>query len=78
MSFYASQSPRGFRNEVIAHKFPSKSARQRWVDEHAEDGDCNSAACGARACTAKEARKIAGYRGDAMTASYNGLVEHEG
>lgn len=75
-SYYAKQSPRGFANEVIAHKFPSRVARDKWVDEHCNDGDCNSAACGARACTAKDARRIVGYKGDAVTESYNGMVEH--
>ncbi len=77
-SYYASQSPRGFANEVFAHKFPSRAARDQWVDEHRNDGDCNSAACGADACTAAQARKIVGYRGDAVTESYNGMVEHTG
>jgi len=75
-SYYAQQSPRGFANEVIAHKFPSRVARDKWVDEHRNDGDCNSAACGARACTAKDARQIVGYKGNAVTESYNGMVDH--
>ena len=77
-SYYASQSPRGFANEVIAHKFASRAARDQWVDEHRSDGDCNSATRGASACTAAQARKIVGYRGDAVTESYNSMVEHTG
>ena len=75
-SYYASQSPRGFANEVVAHKFASRAARDQWVAAHCSDGDCNSAACGGRACTAAQARKIVGYRGDALTESYNGMVAH--
>ena len=75
-SYYAEQSPRGFANEIVAHKFPSRAARDKWVEEHKDDGDCNSAACGASACTAARARQIVGYKGDAVTQSYNGMVEH--
>ena len=76
-SYYASQNPRGFANECIVHKFAGRAARDQWVDEHESDGDCNSAACGARACTAVQARAIVGYRGNELTESYNGLVEHK-
>ena len=75
---YASQNPRGFANECIVHKFKGRAARDQWVDAHAADGDCNSAACGARDCTAAQARKIVGYRGNELTTSYNGMVEHTG
>ena len=77
-NYYASQSPRGFGNEIIVHKFAGRVARDQWVSEHAADGDCNSCACGARDCTAAQARKIVSYRGNALTESYNGLVEHTG
>jgi len=73
---YASQNPRGFANECIVHKFASRAARDQWVGEHAADGDCNSAACGARDCTAAQARKIVRYQGDALTESYNGMLTH--
>ena len=76
-SYYASQSPRGFANEIVVHKFAGRAARDQWVDAHRTDGDCNSAACGARACTAAQARAIVGYRGNELTESYNGLVEHK-
>jgi hypothetical protein len=69
--FYAKQSPRGFANEINVYAFATKAARDEWVDRHANDGDVNSAACGAETCTAKEAKKIVGYRGDAITKSYN-------
>ena len=73
---YASQNPRGFANECIVHKFKGRAARDQWVYEHESDGDCNSVACGARACTAAQARKIVRYRGNALTESYNGLLTH--
>jgi hypothetical protein len=69
--FYAAQAPRGFVNEINVHSFPTRAARDAWVAEHENDGDVNSAACGARTITSKEARVILGYRGDAATASYN-------
>lgn len=69
--FYAKQSPRGFANEINVYGFATKAARDEWVERHENDGDVNSAARGAEACTAKEAKKIAGYRGDAITQSYN-------
>lgn len=70
--YYASQSPRGFANEVGVHSFPSRLARDEWVAEHEDDGDVNSAACGARAITARQAKAIIGsYRGDAATDNYN-------
>ena len=75
--YYAEQSPRGFANETIVHKFPSRAQRDAWVAEHESDGDVNSASQGANACTAAEAQRILAYRGDAITESYNGLVEHE-
>ena len=44
--------------------------------DHKGDGGVNSAYCGARAITARAARWIAGYTGDAVTESYNGVVVH--
>jgi len=69
--YYAAQSPRGFANEITVYRFKKKSDRDQWVEDHRSDGDCNSAALGAYAITAKEARKIAGYKGDEITDSYN-------
>ena len=74
--YYASQSPRGFANEIEVHAFSSVAARNAWVAEHEDDGDVNSAQCGAHAITSKCARKIVGYRGDAATRSYNTIVMH--
>ena len=75
--YYAEQSPRGFANEIEVHKFESRAERDAWVEKHRNDGDVNSASQGASACTADRARRILAYRGDAITESYNGLVEHE-
>lgn len=74
--FYAAQSPRGFANEVEVHVFRSRADRDTWVAEHKDDGDVNSAACGAYEVSAKHARYLLGYRGDAITQSYNRPVEH--
>jgi len=74
--YYAEQAPRGFANERIVHKFASRLERDSWVSQHENDGDCNSAACGASVCSAADARRILGYKGDAITESYNGLVDH--
>ncbi len=74
--FYAAQSPRGFANEIDVHVFPSRPARDQWVVEHRNDGDVNSASQGAYTISSSEARKISGYRGDAATRSYNGVIEH--
>lgn len=74
--YYAAQGPRGFGNEVHVIRFSSRRDRDDWVDEHRSDGDCNSASQGAYAITAREARQIAGYRGDANTESYN-YMEYE-
>lgn len=71
MSYYAEQSPRGFANEVHTYKFATRAARDQWVAEHTDDGDCNSASCGAQAITAKQARANVSYRGDGATTSYN-------
>lgn len=71
MSYYAKQSPRGFANEINVYAFATKAARDEWVGRHRGDGDMNSATCGAKACSAKEAKKIVSYRGDAITQSYN-------
>lgn len=69
--YYAAQKPRGFANEIEVCSFGSRALRDAWVDAHADDGDVNSAACGAYAVTAAEARKICRYHGDAVTGSYN-------
>ena len=74
--YYAAQSPRGFANEINVHVFGSRLARDLWVDQHADDGDVNSAACGARAISSMHARRISGDRGDAATQSYNSMIEH--
>lgn len=74
--FYAAQSPRGFANEINVHVFPSRAARDEWVSSHEGDGDINSAALGAYAITSERARKILGYRGNAVTQSYNSAIEH--
>lgn len=71
MNYYAEQSPRGFGNEVNTYRFATKEARDKWVAEHEDDGDCNSASQGARAITASKARKNVRYRGDEVTKSYN-------
>lgn len=76
-SYYAAQSPRGFANENVIHRFPSKAQRDAWVAEHCDDGDLNSAACGAKAITAREARDILRRKDDDLTTQYNSLVEHE-
>lgn len=76
MSHYARQSPRGFTNETVVHRFATRRERDAWVDAHCDDGDCNSAVCGASACTAAEARRILRRRGDAATRSYNSLCDH--
>ena len=70
-SYYAAQRPRGFANEIIVYRFSSKKQRDQWVKKHRNDGDCNSAALGAYVVTAKEAREIVDYAGDAITQSYN-------
>lgn len=75
--YYAKQSPRGFANEIVVHRFPSRAARDAWVEVHASDGDVNAASMGASACTAREARSILAYRGDAITESYNSYVDHD-
>lgn len=75
--FYAQQSPRGFGNEINVIRFTSRAARDQWVDAHKNDGDCNSAAMGAEAITASEARQIIGFRGDDSTASYNQMIDAE-
>ena len=75
MTYYAAQSPRGFSNEINVYRFVGRAKRDAWVAAHADDGDSNSAALGARTITSSEARAILGYRGDAITASHNSLVE---
>ena len=56
--YYAKQSPRGFANEIVVHQFPSRRERDAWVEQHETDGDCNSAARGARSCSASEAHRL--------------------
>jgi hypothetical protein len=69
--YYAEQSPRGFANEIKTYRFASKADRDAFVEEHKNDGDCNSAACGAEAIDAKTAYANVGYRGDDATESFN-------
>jgi hypothetical protein len=69
--FYAEQSPRGFANELHTYRFTTKAARDKFVADHCNDGDCNSALTGARAITAKQAMANVNYAGDALTKSYN-------
>jgi hypothetical protein len=71
MAYYAEQSPRGFANEINTYRFATRATRDKFVAERENDGDCNSAALGARAITARDARRNVGYRGDAATQSYN-------
>jgi hypothetical protein len=70
--YYAAQSPRGFGNEVNVIRFADKATRDRWVEEHKDDGGSNSAACGAYAVSAAQARKIAGCKD-----SYNVMSDYE-
>lgn len=74
--FYAAQSPRGFANEVMIRVFTTRQLRDVWVSAHQDDGDVNSAGCGAYVITSRAARDILGYRGDAVTQSYNAAVDH--
>jgi hypothetical protein len=69
--YYAEQSPRGFSNEIKTYRFATKAERDAWVGEHKCEGDVNSAARGARAISAKQARANVGYRGDEVTESFN-------
>jgi hypothetical protein len=71
MSYYAEQSPRGFANEINTYRFATKADRDAWVEDHENDGDCNSANQGATAITSAQARKNIGYKGDDATESYN-------
>lgn len=71
MHYYAQQSPRGFVNEVNTYRFRSRADRDAFVSAHASDGDVSSAACGARAVTARQAHATVGYRGDAATQNFN-------
>lgn len=75
-NYHARQSPRGFWNEKRVHIFQDRLSRDAWVNEHRSDGDVNSSTCGARPCTAKEALRIINYRGNAITESYNAVIEH--
>jgi hypothetical protein len=74
--FYAAQSPRGFSNETNVHAFATEQERNDWVDRHFDDGDVNSAACGARVITAKNAAAILHDKGDAATQTYNSMTAH--
>jgi hypothetical protein len=69
--FYAEQTPRGFANEVQTYRFATKAGRDKFVANHCNDGDCNSATTGARAINAKQALANVKYTGDATTKSYN-------
>ena len=62
--FYAAQSPRGFSNEVNVYIFSSRSARDAWVAEHADDGDVNSAYIGAYSITRAKALTLGGMAHD--------------
>ena len=75
-SYFAAQSPRGFANETMVHIFWSKAARNEWVAAHADDGDVNSAACGAYIISSSRARELIRYRGDAATKNYNSAIRH--
>ena len=70
-NWYAAQSPRGFANEIRVYRFFTREARDAWHEEHKHDGDCNSAALGAYIITAREAARILGCRGDAITQCFN-------
>ena len=74
--YYASQSPRGFANEINVHTFPTPEARDAWVAAHEDDGGSNSAACGARSITWTQAQQIRRDRGDAATRVYNRVIGH--
>jgi hypothetical protein len=76
-NYYASQSPRGFANEINVYAFPDRRSRDRWVDQHENDGDVRSAYCGANKINARRAREIVGYRGDAITESFNRMIKME-
>ena len=69
--FYAEQSPRGFANEIQTYRFTTKAARDKFVADPCNDGDCNSATKGARAINAKQALANVKYAGNATTKSYN-------
>jgi hypothetical protein len=71
MYYYAEQSPRGFANEIKTYRFSTKANRDKWVEQHRNDGDCNSAYQGASSITRKTAYRNIRYRGDAITRSFN-------
>ncbi len=73
---YAVQSPRGFANELNVHAFVDTATRDAWVAEHEDDGDVNSATCGARPISPKQAADILHYRGNASTEAYNAIIPH--
>mgnify|MGYP006299486785 CR=1 FL=1 len=58
--YYAQRSPRGFANEIVTYACEGKAWRDRFCQ-----------LSGAVPCTAKQARKTVGYKGDAATKSYN-------
>jgi hypothetical protein len=64
--FYAAQSPRGFANEVNIYIFSTRSSRDAWVQEHAEDGDVNAASQGAYKVTKREALRPGGEEWNAF------------
>jgi hypothetical protein len=71
MSYYVDHCPRGFANERIVRKFATKAARQSWLDAFDHD-DVNA---NAEAIGYKEAMRLAGYRGDDATESFNSIVD---
>ena len=74
--YYAIQSPRGFKNEVVVNIFTSRGQRDRWVALHADDGDVCSAYLGAVPCTASDAHAILRWRGNEITDVCNRAQEH--
>ena len=65
--YYVEQMPRGFSNEVEVYAFPTKESRKKFL----EDKDMGGGEREPYPVSAKEARKTLGYRGDAVTKSYN-------
>ena len=73
--YYATQSPRGFANEINVWQFASRADRDAWVQIHRTDGDCNSAALGAQSCTVRDAHRILARRDTNVEKFYNMLVD---